>query len=137
MSSVRSRHPALNRPVRPCRSRADDRWSDDGGVFMKAAILTNYGEPLVVEDITLAPLGPRSVHVHVDASGVCHSDLSAATGAVPLGAPMILGHEGTGIVLAIGSEVSRVQPGDRVIASFVPACGDCWFCLHDQSQLCE
>jgi len=104
---------------------------------MKAAILTGYGEPIVVEDITLAPLGPRSVHVHVDASGVCHSDLSAATGAVPLGAPMILGHEGTGTVLAVGSEVTRVRAGDRVIASFVPACGDCWFCLHDQSQLCS
>jgi S-(hydroxymethyl)glutathione dehydrogenase / alcohol dehydrogenase len=103
---------------------------------MKAAVLTAYTEPLVVEEIELGELGSRSVHVHVDASGVCHSDLSAATGIVPLGAPMILGHEGTGTVLAVGSEVTRVKPGDRVIASFVPACGDCWFCLHDQSQLC-
>ncbi|MFI5047947.1 MAG: Zn-dependent alcohol dehydrogenase [Acidimicrobiia bacterium] len=104
---------------------------------MKAAILTAYGEPLSVEDVTLGDLGPRGVRVHIEASGVCHSDLSAATGAVPIGVPMILGHEGAGTVLAVGPEVTRVQPGDHVIASFVPACGDCWFCLHDQSQLCE
>ncbi|MET0628927.1 MAG: Zn-dependent alcohol dehydrogenase [Acidimicrobiia bacterium] len=104
---------------------------------MKAAVLTGYNEPLVVEEITLGALGPKSVHVHVDASGVCHSDLSAATGVVPLGAPMILGHEGAGTVLAVGSDVTRVAPGDTVIASFVPACGNCWFCLHDQSHLCN
>ena len=104
---------------------------------MKAAVLTAYGEPVVVEDVTLAPLGPRGVYVHIEASGVCHTDLSAATGAVPLGAPLILGHEGAGTVLAVGSEVTRVKPGDTVIASFVPTCGNCWFCLHDQSHLCE
>jgi S-(hydroxymethyl)glutathione dehydrogenase/alcohol dehydrogenase len=75
--------------------------------------------------------------VHVDASGVCHSDVSAYEGKVPMGTPLILGHEGTGTVLAVGSDVTRVKPGDRIIASFVPACGDCYFCLHDQSQLCE
>ena len=75
--------------------------------------------------------------MHVDASGVCHSDLSAAQGKVPMGTPLILGHEGAGTVLAVGPEVTRVKPGDRIIASFVPACGNCFFCLHDQSQLCE
>jgi len=104
---------------------------------MKAAVLTEYNQPLVVEEITLGELGPRSVHLEVEASGVCHSDLSAAQGKVPMGAPLILGHEGTGTVLAVGSEVQRVKPGDKVIASFVPACGQCFFCLHDQSQLCE
>ena len=54
-----------------------------------------------------------------------------------MGAPLILGHEGAGTVLAVGSDVSRVQVGDRIIASFVPACGNCFFCLRDQSQLCE
>ena len=104
---------------------------------MKAAILTEYNQPLVIEDITLGELGPRSVHLKVDASGVCHSDLSAYEGKVPMGTPLILGHEGTGTVLAVGAEVQRLKPGDTVIASFVPACGDCFFCLHDQSQLCE
>ncbi|MEX1009088.1 MAG: Zn-dependent alcohol dehydrogenase [Acidimicrobiia bacterium] len=104
---------------------------------MRAAILQAYNEPLVVEEIKLADLGPRSVRVHVDASGVCHSDLSAQQGKVPMGTPLILGHEGAGTVLAIGPEVARVKPGDRIIASFVPACGNCFFCLNDQSQLCE
>jgi S-(hydroxymethyl)glutathione dehydrogenase / alcohol dehydrogenase len=104
---------------------------------MRAAILQAYNEPLVVEEITLADLGPRSVRVNVDASGVCHSDLSAHQGKVPMGTPLILGHEGAGTVLAVGPEVTRVKPGDRIIASFVPACGNCFFCLNDQSQLCE
>ncbi len=104
---------------------------------MKAAILTEYAQPLVVEEITLADLGPRSVRVKVDASGVCHSDVTAASGKVPMGAPIILGHEGAGTVLAVGSDVNRVKPGDTVIASFVPACGMCFFCLNDQSQLCQ
>jgi S-(hydroxymethyl)glutathione dehydrogenase/alcohol dehydrogenase len=104
---------------------------------MRAAILREYNEPLVVEDITPSDLGPTSVRVHVDASGVCHSDLSAMQGKVPMGTPLILGHEGAGTVLAVGSDVSRVKPGDRIIASFIPACGDCFFCLNDQSQLCE
>src|SRR5712675_1718420 len=99
---------------------------------MKAAILTELQQPLVIEDVTLADVGPRSVRVKVDASGVCHSDVSAASGKVPMGAPIILGHEGAGTVLAVGSEVTRVKPGDTVIASFVPACGLCFFCLNDQ-----
>jgi len=104
---------------------------------MRAAILTGYNEPLVVEEVAAAAMGPRDVLVHIDASGVCHSDLSMANGNVPLPPPAILGHEGAGTVLAVGNEVSRVGTGDRVIASFVPACGNCFFCLHDQSQLCE
>ncbi len=104
---------------------------------MRAAILQAYNEPMVVEEITLAELGPRSVRVHVDASGVCHSDLSAAQGKVPMGTPLILGHEGAGTVTDVGPEVTRVKPGDRIIASFIPACGNCFWCLHEQSQLCE
>ena len=75
--------------------------------------------------------------MHVDASGVCHSDLSAAQGKVPMGTPLILGHEGAGTVTDVGPEVTRVKPGDRIIASFIPACGNCFWCLHEQSQLCE
>jgi len=74
--------------------------------------------------------------VQIDASGVCHSDITVASGGVPMPVPIILGHEGAGTVLEVGSAVSRVKVGDRVIASFVPACGNCWFCLRDQSNLC-
>jgi len=104
---------------------------------MRAAILTAFGEPLVVEEVRPEPLGPSDVLVHVDASGVCHSDVTVWNGGSGMPAPMVLGHEGSGTVLATGSDVSRVRVGDRVIASFVPACGNCYYCLHDQSNLCE
>jgi S-(hydroxymethyl)glutathione dehydrogenase/alcohol dehydrogenase len=104
---------------------------------MRAAVLHAYNEPLVIEELGDPPLGARDVRIHIDASGVCHSDLTIATGGVPMPPPVILGHEGTGTVLETGSDVSRVKVGDRVIASFVPACGTCWYCLRDQSNLCE
>ncbi len=104
---------------------------------MRAAVLVECNRPLEVEDLTPAPLGARDARVRVEASGVCHSDLTIATGGVPMPPPVILGHEGTGTVVEVGPEVSRVRPGDRVISSFVPTCGDCWFCMHDQSHLCR
>jgi S-(hydroxymethyl)glutathione dehydrogenase/alcohol dehydrogenase len=104
---------------------------------MRAAVLNAYNEPLVLEDLGEPPLGPRDVRVQIDASGVCHSDLTIATGGVPMPPPVILGHEGAGTIVEAGPEVSRVKVGDRVIASFVPACGTCWYCLRDQSNLCE
>jgi len=104
---------------------------------MRAAVLTGYNEPLVIEELRDPALGPRDVRVQIDASGVCHSDLTVQTGGVPMPVPLILGHEGTGTVLETGPEVSRVRKGDRVIASFIPACGNCFHCLHEQSNLCE
>ncbi len=104
---------------------------------MRAAIFVGQDQPLEIEDVTPVAPGPRDVVVHVDASGVCHSDLSVMNGGLPLPPPCILGHEGTGTVEAVGNEVSRVNVGDRVVASFTPACGVCWYCLHDQSNLCE
>lgn len=104
---------------------------------MRAAIFVGQDQPLEIEDVSPVDPGPRDVIVHVDASGVCHSDLSVMNGGLPLPPPCILGHEGTGTVEAVGNEVSRVKVGDRVVASFTPACGVCWYCLHDQSNLCE
>jgi S-(hydroxymethyl)glutathione dehydrogenase/alcohol dehydrogenase len=104
---------------------------------MRAAVFVGQDQPMAVEELTPVAPGPRDVVVNVDASGVCHSDLSVLNGSLPLPPPCILGHEGTGIVESVGNEVTRVKPGDRVIASFTPACGVCWYCLHDQSNLCE
>lgn len=104
---------------------------------MRAAIFVGQDQPLEIEDVSPVDPGPRDVIVHVDASGVCHSDLSVMNGGLPLPPPCILGHEGTGTVESVGNEVTRVKPGDRVVASFTPACGACWYCLHDQSNLCE
>ena len=104
---------------------------------MRAAVLQEFNQPLVIEDLSAPDLGPRDVRVQIDASGVCHSDITVATGGVPMPPPVILGHEGAGTVLEIGAEVTRVKVGDRVIASFVPSCGNCFYCLRDQANLCE
>jgi S-(hydroxymethyl)glutathione dehydrogenase/alcohol dehydrogenase len=103
---------------------------------MRAAIF--IGTPdLSVEEVTPVDPGPRDVIVRIGASGVCHSDVSVTNGALPIPPPCVLGHEGAGTIEWVGPEVSRVAVGDRVIASFVPACGVCFFCLHGQSNLCE
>jgi S-(hydroxymethyl)glutathione dehydrogenase / alcohol dehydrogenase len=104
---------------------------------MRAAIFTESDGPLSVEDVTPTDPGPRDVIVRVTASGLCHSDLSVINGTLPMQPPAILGHEGAGVIESVGAEVTRVKKGDRVIGSFIPACGACWFCLHDQSNLCE
>jgi S-(hydroxymethyl)glutathione dehydrogenase/alcohol dehydrogenase len=92
---------------------------------------------LSLEELKPNPPGPRDVVVEIGASGVCHSDLSIMRGYVPVPPGMVLGHEGAGRVVEVGAEVSRVKKGDRVVASFVPACGACWHCLRQQSELCE
>ena len=104
---------------------------------MRAAIFTGPEQPLSVEEVTPQPPGPEDVVVRVGASGVCHSDLSIIHGYLPMPPPCILGHEGAGTVLEVGSAVSRVKPGDKIISSFTPACGNCWYCLHDKSNLCQ
>ena len=102
---------------------------------MRAALFVGIDQPLSVEEVSPIDPGPGEVIVRITASGVCHSDLSVINGTLP-GGTQILGHEGTGIVEAVGEAVRRVAVGDRVIGSFIPACGVCWYCLRDQSHLC-
>jgi S-(hydroxymethyl)glutathione dehydrogenase/alcohol dehydrogenase len=104
---------------------------------MRAAVFVETGAPLAIENVEPAPPGPKDVIVETGASGVCHSDLSIKNGYVQIMPGTVLGHEGAGRVVEVGSEVSKVRPGDRIIASFIPACGTCWFCLHDHSELCD
>lgn len=103
---------------------------------MRAAIFTETNQDLSLEDVTALPPGPRDVVVRVHASGVCHSD-QAVIDRMPGGNPMILGHEACGDVEWAGAEVSRVRPGQRVIVSLTPVCGKCWFCLRQETHLCE
>lgn len=105
---------------------------------MKAAVLTAYDTPLEVrDDVEIAPPGPGEVRVKIVASGVCHSDLSVMNGTIPLPTPIVLGHEGAGVVEAVGEGVTTVAEGDHVVLSFVPACGECYTCKHGQAYLCE
>jgi S-(hydroxymethyl)glutathione dehydrogenase/alcohol dehydrogenase len=95
-------------------------------------------EDMVIEDLDIDPdPGPSEVFVRYGASGLCHSDLSVINGTVPVPPPMVLGHEGAGIVEAIGPGVVGLEPGDRVVATFVPHCETCWHCLRGETQHCE
>ena len=109
---------------------------DARGNTMKAALCLEQDQPLSVEEVTPIDPGPGDVIVRITASGVCHSDLSVINGTLPAGR-VVLGHEGTGVIEKVGSDVTGLAVGDRVIGSFIPACGVCWYCLHDQSNLCE
>src|SRR5438445_10829847 len=71
------------------------------------------------------------------ASGVCHSDLSMQNGTLMGIAPIVLGHEGAGVIEEVGEGVTNLEPGDHVVVSWVPQCGECFFCQHGQGQLCK
>ncbi len=104
---------------------------------MRAAVFVETGGPLAIEDLEPAPPGPRDVVVQLGASGVCHSDLSLKNGYVGIMPGTVLGHEGAGTIIEVGKEVSHLKKGDHIVASFIPACGVCYFCLRDQSHLCD
>lgn len=105
---------------------------------MQAAILTELNKDLQIRnDVEVFGLGPRDVRIQIKASGVCHSDVSAQNGTIPTGTPCVLGHEGAGVITAVGEAVTSVVPGDHVILSFVPACNNCTPCHRHQSYLCN
>ena len=104
---------------------------------MRAAVLEEFGTPLVVQEIDLADPAAGEVLVRLVACGVCHTDLYTASGADPSGyAPTVLGHEGAGVVEAVGEGVTLVAPGDHVVTLFSPQCGECIHCLSPKTNLC-
>ncbi|HEX3824460.1 MAG TPA: Zn-dependent alcohol dehydrogenase [Mycobacteriales bacterium] len=103
----------------------------------KAAVLTTVGGPQQVRDIELRELAPHDVHIRIAAAGVCHSDLSLATGVLAQELPAVLGHEGSGTVIAVGSDVTQVAADDHVVLNWAPPCRVCWFCTSAQPWLCE
>jgi S-(hydroxymethyl)glutathione dehydrogenase / alcohol dehydrogenase len=106
-------------------------------VKIRAAVLEEFGRPLVVQEVELAEPQADEVLVRVEACGVCHTDLYTASGVDPSGyAPCVLGHEGAGIVERVGERVTLVRPGDRVITLFAPECGTCVHCLSAKTNRC-
>jgi S-(hydroxymethyl)glutathione dehydrogenase/alcohol dehydrogenase len=106
-------------------------------VRIKAAVLEDFGRPLVVQEVQLAEPKAGEVLVRLAACGVCHTDLYTASGADPSGyAPTVLGHEGAGVVERVGSDVRSVEPGDHVVTLFSPQCRDCIHCRSDRTNLC-
>jgi S-(hydroxymethyl)glutathione dehydrogenase/alcohol dehydrogenase len=104
---------------------------------IKAAVLEQFGAPLAIQDVDLAEPKADEVLVRLAACGVCHTDLYTASGADPSGyAPTVLGHEGAGVVEAVGADVSSVAPGDHVVTLFSPQCRECRHCLDERTNLC-
>jgi S-(hydroxymethyl)glutathione dehydrogenase/alcohol dehydrogenase len=104
---------------------------------IQAAILWEQGKPLSVEAAELDGPGPGEVLVEIKAAGVCHSDLHPALGDWPAKTPLVLGHEGAGIVREIGPSVTQVRRGDHVVLCWAPACGVCPPCREGRAVLCD
>ena len=107
---------------------------------MRGAILHNTGDDSleVVDDLEVGDPGPGQVKIDIEATGVCHSDLSGMNGTIPQPAPCILGHEGAGVITAVGEGVTTVAEGDHVIVAWSPPCGRCEFCIDfGQPHLCQ
>jgi len=106
-------------------------------MHIHAAILWEQGQPLSVEAADLDGPGPGEVFVELKAAGVCHSDLHPARGDWPAKTPLVLGHEGAGIVREVGPSVTQVKAGDHVVLCWAPACGVCPPCLEGRAALCD
>jgi S-(hydroxymethyl)glutathione dehydrogenase/alcohol dehydrogenase len=106
-------------------------------VKIRAAVLERFGEPLEVQELDLAEPKAGEALVRLVACGVCHTDLFTASGADPSGySPTVLGHEGGGVVEAVGEGVSSVAPGDHVVTLFSPQCRECEHCRDARTNLC-
>jgi S-(hydroxymethyl)glutathione dehydrogenase/alcohol dehydrogenase len=104
---------------------------------MRAAVLEEFGKPLVVREVELTEPGPGEVLVRLAACGVCHTDMYTASGVDPSGyAPTVLGHEGAGVVESVGPGVHLLAPGDHVVTLFSPQCGECVHCVDERTNLC-
>jgi len=103
---------------------------------MKAAVLREYNKPLEIEELEIDKPGPHEVLTRTAASGICHSDLHVIEGSIPMPTPCVLGHEPSGIVEAVGSDVTDVAVGDHVIGCLNAWCGHCEYCLTGRPHLC-
>ena len=104
---------------------------------MKGAVLIDPGEPLELLDLELGTVAPNEVQVRVERASVCHTDLTVQQGKFPMPVPVVIGHEAAGVVEAVGDHVTRLKPGDRVIAFANPFCGHCPHCHRGDTFLCS
>src|SRR6185369_14837157 len=104
---------------------------------MKGAVCYSADRPVVIEDVQVRDPGPGEVRVAIKAAGLCHSDLSVIDGTIPYPMPVVLGHEGAGIVDAVGVGVRAVKEGDAVIISTLSHCGRCSKCDEGHPTECR
>ena len=104
---------------------------------IRAAVLEDFAQPLVVQELDLAEPKAGEVLVRLEACGVCHTDMYTASGADPSGySPTVLGHEGAGVVEAVGADVTSLAPGDHVVTLFSPQCRQCVHCRSGKTNIC-
>jgi len=103
---------------------------------MKAAVLYESNKPIVIEDVSIDDPKDREVLVKMVATGVCHTDLHFIKGEMPQPLPVVLGHEGAGIVEEVGPGVTTLQPGDHVVLMVAYSCGKCRYCVSGQPAMC-
>ena len=103
----------------------------------KAVVCREINQPVVVEEIEVESPRRGEVMIKLAACGVCHSDYSVTTGTIPFPPPVVLGHEGAGIVIEVGEGVTDFSVGDAVVSSFVSMCGKCRYCQTGRPQLCD
>jgi NDMA-dependent alcohol dehydrogenase len=107
------------------------------GSMVKAAVMWSFNEPLKIDALKLKAPREDEVVVKVAASGVCHSDLSVTKMVIPIPPPVVLGHEGAGVVEEVGKGVKDLKPGDHVVLSWVENCGKCHYCISGRDHLCD
>ncbi|MBF6435761.1 NDMA-dependent alcohol dehydrogenase [Nocardia cyriacigeorgica] len=102
-----------------------------------AAVLIDAGKPFEIMELDLDGPGPGEVLIRYTAAGLCHSDLHLTDGDLPPRYPIVGGHEGAGVIEEVGPGVTKVQPGDHVVCSFIPNCGHCRYCSTGRQNLCD
>ena len=103
----------------------------------QAAILRQIGVPMTIETVDVGPVAPGDVLVRIRAASLCHTDLEAMEGALAVKLPAVLGHEAAGEVVELGAGVADLAVGDRVVLSWNPHCGGCFYCERAQPILCR
>jgi S-(hydroxymethyl)glutathione dehydrogenase/alcohol dehydrogenase len=106
-------------------------------VSTRAAVLFEYGKPLEIEELDLDPPNAGEVLIRMAASGICRSDWHEVQGIHPFDLPVVLGHEGSAIIEELGEGVEGLEPGDHVVCSWLPSCGECRRCRAGRPALCE
>lgn len=104
---------------------------------MKAAVLREARQPMLIEEVALDNPAPDELRIRVAASGLCHSDYHFMIGDLPVPLPAVMGHEASGVVEAVGENVSQFKPGDRVVTCLSCFCGECVECQTGHSQICS
>ena len=103
----------------------------------QAAVVYEPGKPIEIEELELDKPQEGEVLIRYTHAGLCHSDVHVAHGDLEARLPMVLGHEGAGVIEEVGPGVTRVKVGDHVVCSFIPNCGTCRYCASGQQSICD